>query len=431
MKGLLIFSSRLSLAFGLKLLNLGFQIVTIILIAKVFTEKELGIYYLMLSLFGLQIISDFGFSKTMAIFISHDSGKVTFENKILMGPKTSLNRVNLVFHLVINWLKKAFLVLFVIYLALGAFFFLYKDNSVELFKLWIPLALISSFSIFSPLIFSFFEGINNINRANIFISTQLIVSNVFFLLSINKLGIYSILIKSLGGLIVLLLYIYHYRKLFKQLINFEGEENQLRNQFNIQQKKFALTSITGYFILNTFVPFSYYFISSEFSGKLGFSLQIVNTLISFLMIFFLVNYPIISQDIAERKYHIARSKFYYILKLILPLYFFGAICFFATKDNLLSFINSKFLTTNQLILLFAGGVFFILVQLMGSYLRLFKKEFFLKHAFISALLSITLLSTIGYHYSEKGVVASYIIITFFQLSYGYLIFKKHLHHETN
>lgn len=384
-----------------------------------------------MSLFGLQVVSDFGFSKTMAIFISHESGKVRFKNKILIGPKVNLQKIYLVFNLVLSWLKKAFLILFIIYVLLGAFFFLFKENSIDLFKLWICLALISSFSIFSTLIFSFFEGINNINRANIFISTQFIVSNLFFLLSINKLGIYSILIKSIGGLIVLIVYIYKYRKLFKQLTNFVELETQLRSQFSIQQKKFALTSITGYFILNTFVPFSFYFISSEFSGKLGFSLQIVNTLISFLMILFLVNYPIISQDIAEKKYNSARNKFYYIFKLILPLYFFGVICFFALKDNLLSFINNKFLTSNQLILLFTGGVFLISVQLIASYLRLFKKEYFLKHAFVSAILSVTLLFTIGYFYLEKGVVICYLLITFFQLFYGYLIFKKNPNHETN
>lgn len=431
MKRSLIFSSRLSLAFGLKILNLVFQVASIILVAKVFSEKELGIYYLMLSFFALQTISDFGFSKTMGIFISHESGRVKFENRVLIGPETSLNRINLVFQLAINWLKKVFFMLFILYIALGAFFFLYKDNNIELFELWIPLALISSFSIFSPLFFSFFEGINNINRANIFISTQLIFSNVFFLLSINKLGIYSVLVKSLVGLIVLILYLYYYRALFKQLVRFKRKETQLRSQFNIQQKKFALTSIVGYFILNTFVPFSYYFISSEFSGKLGFSFQIINTLISFLMIFFHVNYPIISQDIAKRKYSAARNNFNDIFKLILPIYFFGALCFFALKDNLLSFINNKFLSTNQLILLFTGGVFLISAQLLGSYLRLFKNEFFLKHAFISALLSITLLSTIGHHYSEKGVVVSYLLITFFQFYYGYLIFKKHQQYETN
>ena len=209
MKRSLIFSSRLSLAFGLKILNLIFQIISIIFVAKFFSEKELGIYYLIMSLFGLQLISDLGFSKTMAIFISHESHKLKLENNLLIGPVRSLSRVILVFNLVLTWFKKSSIILFLIYLFLGSFFFLYKDSNFDLFKLWILLSLISCFSIFSPLIFGFFEGINNINRANIFSSAQLIISNLFFLLSIDKFGVFSILMKSIGGLVILLIYIYY------------------------------------------------------------------------------------------------------------------------------------------------------------------------------------------------------------------------------
>ena len=430
MKRSLIFSSRLSLAFGLKILNLIFQIISIIFVAKFFSEKELGIYYLIMSLFGLQLISDLGFSKTMAIFISHESHKLKLENNLLIGPVRSLSRVILVFNLVLTWFKKSSIILFLIYLFLGSFFFLYKDSNFDLFKLWILLSLISCFSIFSPLIFGFFEGINNINRANIFSSAQLIISNLFFLLSIDKFGVYSILMKSIGGLVILLIYIYYHRKLFEQLTVFRKVEVKLKNQFRDQQKKFALTSIMSYLALGTFVPFSYYFISSEFSGKLGFSLQIVNTLSNFLFVFFTINYPLISQDIAERKYNSARDKFYFIIKIVLSLYLFGSIMFFALNDLISFFTNNRLLSTNFIIILFISGILLISVQLLSSYLRLFKKEYFLKHAFFSAIFSITLLFTIGYNYSENGVFISYLLITFFQFIYAFIIFIKHSNHAS-
>ena len=401
------------MALALKVLNLIFQIISIIFVAKFFSEKELGIYYLIMSLFGLQLISDLGFSKTMAVFISHESHKLKLENNLLIGPVRSLSRVILVFNLVLTWFKKSSIILFLIYLFLGSFFFLYKDSNFDLFKLWILLSLISCFSIFSPLIFGFFEGINNINRANIFSSAQLIISNLFFLLSIDKFGVYSILMKSIGGLVILLIYIYYHRKLFEQLTVFRKVEVKLKNQFRDQQKKFALTSIMSYLALGTFVPFSYYFISSEFSGKLGFSLQIVNTLSNFLFVFFTINYPLISQDIAERKYNSARDKFYFIIKIVLSLYLFGSLMFFALNDLISFFTNNRLLSTNFIIILFISGILLISVQLLSSYLRLFKKEYFLKHAFFSAIFSITLLFTIGYNYSENGVVISYLLITFF------------------
>ena len=421
---------RLNLALALKVLNLIFQIISIIFVAKFFSEKELGIYYLIMSLFGLQLISDLGFSKTMAIFISHESHKLKLENNLLIGPVRSLSRVILVFNLVLTWFKKSSIILFLIYLFLGSFFFLYKDSNFDLFKLWILLSLISCFSIFSPLIFGFFEGINNINRANIFSSAQLIISNLFFLLSIDKFGVYSILMKSIGGLVILLIYIYYHRKLFEQLTVFRKVEVKLKNQFRDQQKKFALTSIMGYLALGTFVPFSYYFISSEFSGKLGFSLQIVNTLSNFLFVFFTINYPLISQDIAERKYNSARDKFYFIIKIVLSLYLFGSLMFFALNDLISFFTNNRLLSTNFIIILFISGILLISVQLLSSYLRLFKKEYFLKHAFFSAIFSITLLFTIGYNYSENGVVISYLLITFFQFIYAFIIFIKHSNHAS-
>ena len=236
--------------------------------------------------------------------------------------------------------------------------------------------------------------------------------------------------KSIGGLVILLIYIYYHRKLFEQLTVFRKVEVKLKNQFRDQQKKFALTSIMGYLALGTFVPFSYYFISSEFSGKLGFSLQIVNTLSNFLFVFFTINYPLISQDIAERKYNSARDKFYFIIKIVLSLYLFGSLMFFALNDLISFFTNNRLLSTNFIIILFISGILLTSVQLLSSYLRLFKKEYFLKHAFFSAIFSITLLFTIGYNYSENGVFISYLLITFFQFIYAFIIFIKHSNHAS-
>ena len=424
----LLFNSRTSLAFILKILNLLFQLLSIYFVANKFSSSELGVYYLLMSFFGLQILGDLGFTKTMSIFLSHESNKVIISNNSIDGDIKSLQTVKAIVNIVFQWFIKSSVLLFVVYFFLGIVFFILKEQNEEIFLLWIFLAMLSCISLFSSLIPSFLQGVNQINKANVYVSLQLIVSNILFFSTIHNFGLYSMLFKTLGSIFVFIFYLIHYKKFMYSLKKIKTYNGLVvKKLFLNQQRKFALTAILGFFILNTFIPFTYYFVSPEFSGQLGLTLQITATFSAFMMIFFNVNFPLLSQSIAAKKSEKALSDFFYILKIISGLILFGYISFFAIKEIsfVKSFLNNKILSNLNLILIILGSVGYLYVELLSSFLRLFKTELFVKHSIISLILSISFLFTLGLFYQNNGISISYFLLALFGVINVSIIFKKH------
>lgn len=428
----LFFNSRTSLAFALKILNLLFQFISIYFLVDSFTSTELGVYYLFMSFFGLQILVDLGFTKTMSIFISHESSKVTLIKNSIEGDIKSLQKVKIILKIVYGWFVKSSLYLFFIYLCVGMVFFVIKEKSSEIFMLWILLSIMSCILLFSSLVTSFLQGINEINKANIYSSIQLIVSNVLFFSTIKTFGLQSLLFKSLGSILVFFIYVLYYKKLLYFFIRLKTNlDFGINTLFSKQQRKFALTSILGFFILNTFIPFSYYFVSPEFSGQLGLTFQITNTVSVFMMIFFNVNFPIFSQSIADFEYEKAFSDFFYVLKAIFILLVIGYSSFFLLKEIPLiqTFINNKIFDHWNLVLIVFGSIGYLYVDLISSFLRLFKVELFVKHAIISLGISVLLLSTLGLYYQHIGVVIAYFLLALFGAANVSAIFIKYRRNE--
>ena len=135
----LFFNSRTSLAFVLKFLNLLFQILSIYFLANSFSSSELGLYYLFMSFFGLQILVDLGFTKTMSIFVSHESNKIIFSNTSIKAEVNILQRIKTILTIVFRWFIKSSFWLFLAYLLLGIVFFIIKDKDIEIFLLWLSL----------------------------------------------------------------------------------------------------------------------------------------------------------------------------------------------------------------------------------------------------------------------------------------------------
>ena len=428
----LFFNSRTSLAFALKILNLLFQLISIYFLVDSFTSIELGVYYLFMSFFGLQILVDLGFTKTMSIFISHESSNINIIKNSIEGNIKSLQKVKTILTIVYQWFVKSSLWLFLVYLSLGMVFFIFKDKNSEIFLLWILLSILSCILLFSSLITSFLQGVNQINKSNIYSSIQLIISNVLFFSTIKSFGLYSMLFKTVGSVIVFFIYILYYKKLIFFLIKLKTDNGfGIKELFSKQQRKFALTAILGFFILNTFIPFSYYFVSPEFSGKLGLTFQITNTVSVFMMIVFNVNFPLLSQSIADFKYEKAFSDFFYILKVICVLLSVGYISFFLLKEIsvIKTFLNHKILANWNLILIVFGSIGYLYVDLFSSFLRLFKVELFVKHAIISLGISVFLLSTLGLFYKNIGFSISYFLIALFGVVNVSIIFTKYRRNE--
>ena len=412
----LLFNSRSTIAFLLRILNLIFQFASLYFVLEFLSPVQLGLYYLFLSFFSLQVLCDMGFTKTMSIFISHESKTIKFSSNCLQGDTEALRKIKGILVLVLNWFKKSIIALFLLYLLLGVIFFKIKEDNQNIFIFWIQLSFFSCISVISSLLIAFLQGINQINKANVFAAIQLIFSNIFFFLLLEPLALKALMIKVIISIAILLIYLIFNKQIIfqffkiKKLITYEVNAKFLK-----QQKRFAITALLGYFILNSFIPFTYYFISSEVSGQLGLTFQITATVSAFMMVIFNINFPLISQKIALNEIRQARQEFYSILKIVMFLFILSYLIFLGLLniDFFSSKINGKILSNLNFVLIILGSLGFLYVELISSFLRLFKKEFFVKHALYSLILSFIFLFFLGLKFKTNGVVISYLLLSLF------------------
>ena len=428
----LLFNSRSTIAFLLRILNLIFQFASLYFVLEYLTPAQLGLYYLFLSFFSLQVLCDLGFTKTMSIFISHESKTIKFNSNHLQGNNEALRKIKGILFLVLNWFKKSIVALFLLYFILGIVFFKIKEDNHDIFIFWTLLSFFSCISVVSSLLIAFLQGINQINKANLFSAIQLIFSNIFFFFLLEPLELRALMIKVIISNLILVIYLIYNRPTILQFIKLKKISTyELNVQFLKQQKKFASTAILGYFILNSFIPFTYYFISSEVSGQLGLTLQITATVSAFMMVIFNINFPIISQKIASNQINQARQEFNSILKIVLFLFFISYLAFFGlfNIEFFYSKINGKILSKLNFAIIIAGSLGFLYVDLTSSFLRLFKKEFFVKHALYSLILSFAFLLSLGIKFKINGVVISYFLLSVFGIFNVTRIYNKFFNSE--
>ena len=117
-----------------------------------------------------------------------------------------------------------------------------------------------------------------------------------------------------------------------------------------------------------------------------------------------------------------------IIKLIFVFMLIGYVSFFIVKEISIikGFLNHKILTGWNLKLIILGSIGYLYVELLSSFLRLFKTELFVRHSIISLILSISFLSTLGLFYQKSGITMSYFLLALFGVVNVSFIFKKHL-----
>ena len=396
-------------------------VLSIYFINKYLDKEELGYYYLINSILGIQIIFEGGFSTALIIFYSKNKDSTEIIN----------NKLFSIFHYAFNWYIKTALI-FLITVSIGGFLFinLKSNSSMWVYPWFISISLVSiSFLIipFSTLL----ESLGNMGEIQKIRSLFLLIGSLFswFLLDIG-LGLYCLLGILLTNLIrdiyIAKKYIYLIKELIaSRIIKFNNIQFNELKEFKF---KLSISNLSMYFGFNLFIPVIYYFYNTETAGKMGVTWSALSSIQSVGVVILYTKYPRLAELIHKKFYLEARNEWIKISFLstslvVIAILLFN-ILFYLFEIYNFDIIN-KFLNNYEILILSLGMISLQVINCLNISIRSFGKELLMHvNLFINIILGILVIFT-GKYYSVTAVIYVFtLVLSFLAVPWEILILKK-------
>ncbi len=421
------------------------SLISVIFVLKNLTQIEQGFYYTFSSLIAIQIFFELGLNNIITQFIAHEFAHLKLNDELVLeGSLYHKSRLASILKLSIKIFTSLSLLLFILLIFIGYFFFSKQNNEINWIGPWLILSISVTLNfIISPLI-SFLQGIGEISRVakiKFFQQIAIIFSTIFFYISGFKL--YVLGISNFIGVFIIYCFLLKKNnlKLFNNVFKIILIEkvDYLSEIFPLQWK-IAISWISGYFIFQLFNPILFTTKGPIIAGQMGLTLAALNGIQSISSTWITTKIPDFSEYIALKDYKKLDYEFNKTLKqtiiiIIVLLIFLFTLIYISDMYNLK--INEKSFSKrfiDYIPLLFMSLTFFInqIVGAWGTYLRAHKKEPFLYTSIIGAIL-VTFVSI----YSIKifdliGMTIGYFIVSLCIMPFTFYIYnnKKKIWHNT-
>ncbi len=412
---------------------------TLLLIAFYFSKSEQGYYYTFLSLASIQIFFELGFTGVITQFVAHEFSNLRFtKNYFIRGNEIALSRLASLFKFSILWFVKFSGFLFIALLVVGSLFFNNNSNNdigINWKTPWVILSIGTSINLMVSFLISFVLGLNEVKFiskiqlfAN-FIKTIIICLGIYFGIKLYVLGIASIVY----AFIIVFLVFNRFKNVFSQFYKIRITKTiSFWDEIFPYQWKIAISWISGFFIFQLFNPLAFMYGSPEIAGKLGMTLVLVNTISSISLIWTNTKVPYYAMQIANKKFEeinflfhkTLRQSFFIALVFIISLLLFVFMSYSGYLPNFLNKIFSRLLDVSNILILCITALLNLFTTSWALYLRCFKREPFLLHAIITAILCIIFFFSFGSIFGIDGIIISYFLITLLVFPFSYLTYKK-------
>lgn len=229
------------------------------------------------------------------------------------------------------------------------------------------------------MLLSFIEGcdsVGDVQKIRFYISVSTVAVTVLLLFCGDEL--YALAIALLSGATTgLILISYRYKKMLQQLYN-AGKNNQYSWATEIMPLmwRFAVSWISGYFILSIFTPLAFHFYGTVEAGQVGLSMAVCMALFSIANIWVSINTPKMNMYVAQQNYPALDSTFKRALLLATLTYVLGLITLFTSIELLKGYlpIANRLLSPTSLILVALGWLIQLWINSMAVYMRAHKRE---------------------------------------------------------
>lgn len=190
--------------------------------------------------------------------------------------------------------------------------------------------------------------------------------------------------------------------------------------------RFALSWISGYFVLSIFTPLSFSYHGAVQAGQVGFSMAICMAMFSIANIWVTIITPKINMYAAHRNTTALDQAFKKGLALAIATYAMGMVTLFTGLWLMEGqpLIENRLLPSLPLLMVSTGWLMQLIVNAMAIYMRAYKKEPLVVVSVVNGLyVAITTLLAAKYlpfEYLFSGFTSAYVLV----LPWVYWIFRS-------
>ncbi len=394
--------------------------ITITLILRYMTPVEQGYYSVINPLVNIQIIFELGFSFVILQTASHESAYLQISaDGTVTGPDRERGRLSSILQKALRWYTSAAVVLLVVLLSGGRWFFLgvsaHTTQVVHWAGPWALAAVAASFTFQVDPVFSFLEGCGFVPYVARSRLTQFVTGS---LLAITALllhhGLYAPGCMLLGQALAGFYAIYRYRRLLLNVLRHDPGEHRTSFATDIWplQWRMAVSWVSGYLTVPLFAPMlaSAPLWGPVEAGRMGVSISIAAKVADVSMAWMNTKAAPFGRLVALRDYVELDRRFFRALAQSSGLGAFGAVVIWSLAAALERHGNhyaSRFLSPLALGLILFGFVANTLVSSMAIYLRAHKQEKFMLISLLGTVYQLPAAFLLGHRYGGLGVAWSF------------------------
>lgn len=426
-------------AIGFTLLGRGWTaisgLITLYLISKWLTPEEQGFYYTFSSVLALQVIFELGLSFVVMQFSSHEMATMNFTPEgILNGDAVAKSRLRSLLFLSLKWYGAISLLIILIILPLGwTFFVINQDKSNVIWQSsWCLLIISSALNVLIIPLISMLEGCGKVVEVAKLRVTQGVLGNtLMWILLLNDRGLNSAPFMNLFIFFIALIWLwFNYRFFLRDLISSGIMKIRISWKEEIWpfQWRVALSWLSGYLMLQLFVPILFSVSGPIAAGQMGLSLSIASSILSISIAWVNTKAPLFGYLVALKKYDQLDAVFFRALRQSTFVVISGTLCIFLI--NLFLIYTNNPLTNRSLpllpfLLLLLSSIINNVVFAESIYLRAFKDEGFMWVYIILGLFVSVGSLLIGPRFGALGMMSFYFLISLtIGLGLGSVIFEK-------
>lgn len=288
-------------------INIVGGVALIYYVTQYLTPLKQGYYYTFFSIVALQVFVELGLNYAVIQIASHEMADLQWSHdRMISGSDAAKKRIQSVMKFAIHWFSYAGLLVVVVLIPLGLWFFEGNAPDSLLFELNLTLILllISTALLLSiNSLLAILEGCNKVVEVALIKFFQTLISTAVICFGLaNNFDLYSLVIGSIASLLVgsALIYIF-FKSFFIDLWLFTSNEKGIdwRHEMLPFQFKIGISWIAGYLVFQIYSPL---LVANGFpieAGQLGMSLQIISAVNGVFIIWITTKSPAFGQLIAK------------------------------------------------------------------------------------------------------------------------------------
>ena len=379
---------------GARLSQIAGSTGTVLLIIRYMSAVEQGYYYTLLSLVALQTIFELGFSFVIQQLAAHETVHLKLDGDGTVGGDAAAHaRLASVLQLTLRWYRRAAVLLAVLLLPLGFFFFSRDAGAVARVGWqgpWVTAALAVSGTFLLTPFYSFLEGCNQVRQvARLRLFQALVVVLVSWAAIRCHHGLYACALVNLGTSATGAIFLFGNRRLLLGLLRHPAGEHAVSWKREVWpfQWRIAVSWFCSYFTMQVFTPILFASRGPLEAGRMGLSLSIVGYLPILALCWITTKATPFGQLIRMGRLAELDGLFARTMRQALGLLLALVVVCFAlvlAVQAALPRIAVRMESPGVIALLLLTSISSFLVASLGVYLRSFKREPFLVQSVVVA-----------------------------------------------